>query len=374
MFFKKQSTKQKKEYQDFLKIVWCLSNLYGDSNIPYLYYRVAENIFCRAFEAENLSRSDLSVDAKKWTLWIWLKTFVANNNKTFQKVAEFNKDKPLYESLSTDKMLKKISELRNTRIEFTQNVYGLNKSIYHCVIRKTWKFLIYEEPMEKINIDKIKNIKKNKWSIGFSDGKNDYSFLVSKSTLTKRFLTDPVIFDFPVNILKDPLIELSKLLSKKWLSFGVKSRIKDTVYLPLYSDGNVVYTKSSLNQWNGWWRPRDLSEVYIQIPAPIHRVFPKFFPDRNTPFNLRLPNWKIMRSKVCQAGGKALMSYSNRELWQRILRDVLKLKEGKILTYNKLQELWIDSVRIDKIDNENFEINFSAIWSYETFKNNFLWE
>ena len=81
-----------------------------------------------------------------------------------------------------------------------------------------------------------------------------------------------------------------------------------------------------------------------------------------------------MQSKICQDWGKALMSYSNKELWQRILRDVLKLKEGELLTYNKLQFLGIDSVRIDKIDNNNFEINFSPIWSYETFKNNFLWE
>ncbi len=76
-----------------------------------------------------------------------------------------------------------------------------------------------------------------------------------------------------------------------------------------------------------------------------------------------------MQSKICQDGGKALMSYSNRELGQWLLRDVLKLKEGELLTYEKFQIIGIDSVRIDKIDNSNFEINFAKIGSYEKFEN-----
>jgi hypothetical protein len=78
---------------------------------------------------------------------------------------------------------------------------------------------------------------------------------------------------------------------------------------------------------------------------------------------------KTMKSKVCQDNRKALMSYSNKELGNWILRDILKLKEGEILTYQKLQVLGIDSVRIDKIDDFNFEINFAKIGSYEKFQN-----
>ncbi len=54
MFFETQSEKQRQEYQDFLKIAGCLSNLFSDSEVPYLYYRVAEKVFCRAFEAKDL--------------------------------------------------------------------------------------------------------------------------------------------------------------------------------------------------------------------------------------------------------------------------------------------------------------------------------
>ncbi len=78
-----------------------------------------------------------------------------------------------------------------------------------------------------------------------------------------------------------------------------------------------------------------------------------------------------MKSKVCQDNGKALMSYSNRELGQWILRDVLGLKEGELLTYDKLQTIGVDSVRIDKISDDQFEINFSATGSYNDFKENF---
>ena len=371
MFFQTQKSEFKKEYEHFLKIAGCLSNLFSESEIPYLYYRVAEKVFCRAFEAEDLSRSDVSADAKKDVLGIGLKTFLANNNRTFQKVAEFNNDRKIYDNLSPEKLIRKVSELRNARIEFTENAHALEKSIYHCVIREKGKFMIFEEPMDKVDIANIKNIKERKGSIAFEDGKHDYSFLVSKSTLTKRFITEPIVYEFNVDILEDPLLELRKLLEKTDLQFEKEAKIKQTVYLPLYGRNQTVFEKSGLNQWNAGGRDRHPNEVYIPIPVEIHKNFPSFFPDRDTPFDLKLPNGKKMQSKICQDGGKALMSYSNRELGQWILRDVLKLKEGQILDYEKLQTIGIDSVRIDKISNSDFEINFSRIGSYEQFKSMF---
>jgi len=186
IFFPNQPKQQQIEYKKFLKIAGCLSNLFSDSPVPYLYYRIAEKIFCKSFQAEDLSRSDVSVDAKKNKLGIGLKTFLVGNSKTYQKVAEFNSDRVLYENLSAEKLILKIAELRNARINFTEKAHGLENSIYHCVLRDKGKFLIFEEPMNKIEIGNIKNIKKNTGSISFQDGKNDYSFLVSKSTLTKR--------------------------------------------------------------------------------------------------------------------------------------------------------------------------------------------
>lgn len=123
-----------------------------------------------------------------------------------------------------------------------------------------------------------------------------------------------------------------------------------------------------MNQWNAGGRKRDLSEVYIPVPKAVHKIHPGFFPSRDKPFNLHLPSGQVLKSKICQAGDKALMSYSNKELGEWILRKVLRLKEGELLTDVKLQAIGIDSVRIDKIDDGEYEINFSKLGSFEKFK------
>jgi hypothetical protein len=353
-----------------MQICWSLSNLFSESKIPYLYYRNAERIFCRAFNANDLSRSDVSADASKNWIWIWLKTFLIGNNKTLQKVAEFNADRNTYINLKPFDLVKKVSELRNARINFTQNAFSLSSSIYHCVLRDQWIFKIFEEGMDLIDIEKISNVIKKKNTIAFNDWKNEYGFSLSKSTLSKRFITDIVIDEFEVELIEDPLEALLSLKEIWWVP-RTGAKIYQTIYLPLYWSWKHVYEKSWLNQRNALWRKRHSDEVYIPIPKKIHHNFPWFFPSRDTPFDLILPNWKIMKSKICQDWWKALMSQSNKELGKRILREVLWLEKYSLLTYEKLQEIWIDSVRLDKMSNWMFEINFWWIWSYEEFENTF---
>jgi len=373
MFFDKVEKEQKEYYEKLLKIVGSLSNLFTDSSTPYLYYRVAENLFCKSFNALNLARSDCSVDASKNSTGFGLKTFLFNNGNTYQKIAEFNKDSYLYKDLKNKELIEEISSLRNKRIKSTKRIHNLDNMIYHCVLRNTNKFSIYEEEIEEINIENIKNIKENKNSIHFEDNKNEYSFLVTKSTLTKKFKTnrDKIIHSFDVSILDDPFTLLENLdLFKITKPFD---HIKDTIYLPLYSDkSKEVQVKSGLNTWNAKSRngkQRNFNEVYIPIPLPfIRKFFPKFFPSREIPFNLNLPNRKKLSVKVCQDDGKALTSNPNEDLGKWILRDVLNLGEGELLTKEKLDTLGIDSVRIDKIDDLNFDINFSKVNSYEDFK------
>lgn len=366
MFFNLQTEEQQNEYLKFLSIIGGLSKLFSDSSVPYLYYRIAETVFCRAFSAEDLSRSDVSADAKKERVGIGLKTFRIGNSKTFQKIAEFNRDRKTYERLAPAKFIKRISELRNERIKFTERAHGIEKSIYHCVVRDEGRFILVEENMDLIDIDNIKGIKDKQGSISFNDGKNEYSFLKSKSTLTKRFLTDDSVREFGVDILKDPLSELQVIFKEK-LELETEKKIVSTIFLPLYGHDKKVYEKSGLNQWNAGGRKRNLSEVYIPIPSVINKYFADFFPSRNTSFILKLPNGNEMDAKVCQENDKALMSYSNKELGEWILRDVLNLKEGEILTYKKLEELGVDSVRIDKVKDGKYEINFAAIDSFEQF-------
>lgn len=75
-----------------------------------------------------------------------------------------------------------------------------------------------------------------------------------------------------------------------------------------------------------------------------------------------------MKAKICQDGDKALMSDPNKALGKWLLRDVLDLKEGELLRYDKLERIGIDSVRIDKISDGEYEINFSKAGSYERFE------
>lgn len=51
------------DYLDLLRIMSSLSGLFSDNDVPYLYYRNAENLFCYALKAQNLSRDDSAFDA-----------------------------------------------------------------------------------------------------------------------------------------------------------------------------------------------------------------------------------------------------------------------------------------------------------------------
>lgn len=110
-----------------------------------------------------------------------------------------------------------------------------------------------------------------------------------------------------------------------------------------------------------------MDEVYISIPSWIHKKFPEFFPSKDTCFNLKLPDGQAINSKVCQDGGKALMSNPNLDLGKWILRKVLNLDIGELLTYDRLESLGIDSVSIMKDMNGKFYIDFMKLGTYDKF-------
>ncbi|KAK3604869.1 hypothetical protein CHS0354_000532 [Potamilus streckersoni] len=346
-----------------------------ESKIPFLYYRVAENVFCKAFSAENLSRDDLAYDARKGNLGIGLKTFI-DKGSNLEKVAEFNAFSNQLRSLQGKSLAIKLSELRNARILFANRTYGIDNGIYHCVARGEKALNIFETIYDLIDTENIRNVISKVASITFEDGKNDYSFNFSKTTLYKRFVAPQNTISVDIDILDDPL-ELILQLDKQKGLVATKFEIPgvDFVTLPLYSlkesttNKKVVSQKSGLNQWNAGGRKRDVGEVYIPIPIQIHKRYPDFFPDRETPFNLHIPTGEVLNAKVCQENGKALMTNPNRALSDWLLRKVLSLKEGELLTYEKLSTLGIDSVRISKIDRRNFKIDFTKLDNYEVFIN-----
>ena len=76
MFYELQPQIQTENYKRMLSIVGSLTQLFSESECPYLAYRAHENIFCKYFEAENLARLDCSADAKKNRIGIGLKKSV----------------------------------------------------------------------------------------------------------------------------------------------------------------------------------------------------------------------------------------------------------------------------------------------------------
>lgn len=372
MFITKESGNTKKRYINMLKAMASLSRLSSESAVPYLGYREVENIFCKVFEAENLSRSDCSADASKNGVGIGIKTFLEGNGKSWQKVAEFNKDASLFKSKSPNEIVLIISKLRNERINATKRIYGLNEMIYHCVVRQESEIKVFECPMDLIDIDSIKNIKFGRSNtVTFNDDINEYSINLSKSTLYKRFITKNVILETKVEIIADPYeIIMNLLTGGNKLTFEPINKEKPHVFLPLYSETEKkkVPEKSGLNQWNANGRKRKYNEVYIPIPIFIRKNFKGFFPSRDKTFDLLLPDGKRLNAKICQDGGKALMTNPNTDLGEWILRQVMNLNEGEILTYARLEELGIDSVVIYKEENNMYSIDFTKIGSYDEFK------
>lgn len=377
MFFDIQTPNERSKYELLLRIVAALSKLSTDSStIPYLYYRMAENIFCRAFAAKNLSRSDISIDASKATYGIGLKTFLHKNSHCLEKVAEFNKERHLYiDSIDNPKQLvQKISEYRNNRIVSTCGICSIptGNLIYHCVTRADSVLYLHEETMHLIDTNNITLGKStNDNTVSFTDGLEEYYFNISKSTLFKRFNINP-IHEIPVKIFDDPFELLEQYLSDEFQT-DTSNCIIDTIYLPLYSyhkktKEKYVPEKSGLNQWNAGGRKRKPNEVYINIPVEIRRYKPDFFPTRDDSFTLNLPNGSFKMAKVCQDDNKALMSNPNEDLGKWILRDVLNLQEHELVTYHKLESIGIDTVQLNKYEDGTYEINFKALGTYETYK------
>lgn len=381
-FFIKQSEQDRELYIKLLEVTGSLSNLFAESNNPFLYYRAMENIFCKAFKADNLSRSDISADAGKDGIGIGLKTFLQSNGKTFQKIAEFNKESYLLQGLEGLELVRMVSKMRNERVKSTMRICKLSDMMYHLITRSNRYMAIYEEHMDFIDIEKIKLKQINKTTIHFTDSIHDYNFSISKSTLLKRFDTSDKkkIWGFHVDILKDPYEFLLSAKAQEDAGVVWSSEIKaseDYIVLPLYSPRTQNVEKhSGLNQWNANGRARDENEVYVSIPSWIHRAKRNFFrystnDNRTEPFDVKLPNGSVLSMRVAQQGGKALMSNPNSALGKWILRDVLDLKPGKLVTKGQLDIIGIDSIKLSKMENNMYRLDFLKSGSYEDFEENY---
>ena len=364
-------------YLKLLAAVSKLSGLFSESSVPFINYRVAENIFCRSFDAGNLSRSDTAFDANYNSVGIGLKTFVCNGNSSTEKVAEFNSLAKTLSDFKGKDLALKLGEFRNERINLANRMYNIENSLYHIVARKEKELLLYETDYNIIDITNIQSVKDNKASLQFEDGHNLYSFNYSKSTLFRKFIIPQNAFRLPIDIIEDPYSLLLELFEDKVLKLATDKLIKGVnfIILPLFSTRNLneieVGQGSGLNAWNAKPRPtqerRPYGEMYIPIPREIHKHFPNFFPEKYKSFNLEIPTGEVFSAKVCQQNSKALMTNPNSALEKWLLRDILQLKEGELATMEKLNRLGFDSVIIIKEKNENFKIDIMKTDSYIDF-------
>jgi len=384
-----QTWKTNSEYFKLLELMARLSNIFSDNTIPFLHYRVTENLFCKYYSAENISLSDTAYDAKTMNFGVGIKTFQLQNDNSMEKVAEFNSISSQLKKFQGKDLAYQLALARNERMKLGQRLYAIDDGCYHIIGRVEEGLTVFNTPYPFVNERNISNVKDTGKSLQFFDGENEYSYNYSKSTLFKKFVVPQENVKIPVSIIQDPYKLLRTLIDTEDydgkyddivnLHQVIHEQISNPqkqyklgynyVVLPLFSERQqIVPEKSGLNQWNAGGRDRHPDEVYIQIPKSVHNIFPNFFPGRDMPFTLKLPNGSSISAKICQDGGKALMSNPNLALGKWILRDVLKLREGELVTLELLDRLGFNSVTVFKEDEQNYRIDV-CMTPYQGYEN-----
>ena len=382
MFYTEMTTvAERSYYRKMLEMIGSLSNLFSESGKPYLVSRATENLFCKCLSAENLSRGDVTADARKGSVGIGIKTWVGSSS---QKIAEFDSLKPTYEHGTDEEIVRKIAQYRNDRIDFTMRAHALTEMVYHCTIRDVGLITVQECPLVRIDLGHIRHISRRKNSISFDDGINEYLFNLSKSTLYKKFSDLVLLESIPVTIIEDPykyLAERMGYISEAQSPEPVvadNETLIETAVLPLYSTNNTrghyVPPKNNLNMRFASGRPRNEYEIGFPIPKEWWRRHQNFFPGLNHPFRLILPDGTELSAKQCQGDyGKSLMSNPNSALGEWLIDKVLKISPDVVITYELLLKYGVDSVELQKIRDKKtgeiyYKIDFALAGSYERYK------
>ena len=398
------------KYKQFLEYGVKISPLFSESGTSLIVPRYAENVFIRCSDSQDVSRADKVFDAVVTTevnqevkyAGVGVKTFTgkSQDSTSLEKIQEFTKvaGQGNLASMTDLELVKYISKIRNNSIISDARELGvdLKLSKYHCIIRTPSGIFIHEEPYVLININKIKLLSKStnngvySKSVRFSDGLNEYSFFKSKNTLFKKFdfkkYENSVLFKFSVkddiwDTIYNPELDTHPNIAQKE-TIASKHGIpgKDYVVLPLYgNDGGIktVYPKSGINQWNADGRTRKMGESYVGIPSKVRVKITGFFPAQDTTFSLLLPTkHSYVKAKVCQQGGKALMTNPNTELCDSLFSviDPEYKKESTAITrspiqYSDLTSIGKDCVIISKSSDkkDSYILSFGTIGDYEEF-------
>lgn len=393
-------------YSKYIKAVSGLSGLFSDSATPLINYRTAERLFTKVSGYIDLSRKDCSFDAisNGSKIGVGVKTFTGNSStdSSNEKVAEFSKAAYLKElmGLKGKSLAVKVGEFRNQRImsDVLELELDMSNSYYHCLVRIPGGVIVHEEPYELIDLENLSPLTRtgkttNTWATGdgetiyFTDGKSRYSFHSGKNTLFKKFdlntfetskvITTSIVADIFDRILS--FLQVGSIVSSDAGTLALAKRAdSDFVILPLYSTrSHEPGEKSGINQWNAGGRVRSFGEAYIPVPSEVKRLKPTFFPPRDQKFKLSLPNGEIIKAKLCQDGGKALMADPNTDLCEWLFRMIdgdlatasARLQNSDPYKYSDLLAIGKDAVEIRKTPTgaSDYELRLAPVGSYEEF-------
>ncbi len=218
------------DYIRSLSLMGSFSKLFAESDIPYIHYRVTENLFCKCFRAENIARFDDSYDAKKWEAGIGIKTFILpEQGGSLQKIAEFDSLSSRLLGKSIEVVAKEVASWRNQRIEVANRAHAItNPSIYHIIGRMKGELKLFIVGYDKIRIDAIRIKGQSATGFAFTDGLHDYNFNRAKSTLLEKFVLsdEHCITNIPIDINPNPLEMLKRLIDDQFL--GNIIRLEET--------------------------------------------------------------------------------------------------------------------------------------------------
>lgn len=419
----KYTKSQRDEYIEYLKMYGALSAMFNqkasETGAPYLDSKFQETVYSKCFASKAVdignTPHDILSEFGNEKFGIGIKTWL-NSKPSFQKVMQLKKDKdeinPLNNQSTKDELARKISELKNEKLDLDYKRLGLTdgKNIYHYVTRDAGRIVLMETSYPKVDLENLVAHELTSTSFTFSDGLKEYKYTFGDSQIwmyfdanntdTHELITvDISILDNPFSFLKN---SFSKFINEGGTFVSEDTLKMDYLYLPLYSYKSKKVSKSSgLNTWNGSPKSKNSNvlrpkgEAYIPIPKDLWKKKPNWVDPKvnmndysgyrektklkSYPINLHMPDGQVFPALFGQQGFKALETAPQSILGTWIL-NVLGIKYPQrvqydkpaenIVTMNMLQKIGIDSVKLwheDPNDLKEVWIDFAEYGSFERF-------
>ncbi|GAE28242.1 hypothetical protein JCM9140_4455 [Halalkalibacter wakoensis JCM 9140] len=123
------------------------------------------------------------------------------------------------------------------------------------------------------------------------------------------------------------------------------------------NDENKVPLKSGLN-W-GQRSGRNQNQAYINVPTHIRNTYPDFFPNQKEKFVLVTDDGYHFICVMSQDNAKAITTSRDTSELGKYFRKRLGVELGNLITINDLDSYGRDYVRIYKLNDETYFLEFS---------------